>query len=177
MSEWEGGIGSGNIKWYKSYYELSFNDNTKYNFYVKDFKSKKETLEEVKKENYLISKRKGKLANRYRNKGTYYEVQLNGCFLGKIDLEDLYLLEKNHWIAKLPNKKNKRLYMLSNNKSNPQLFHNLVLPEKNEIIHINRDGLDNRRCNLSNKRIRIRRLEDFYEKEKEEEKETIIELI
>ena len=82
--------------------------------------------------------------------GEYYEVQLYGNHIAKIDKQDLPILKKCVWSAL---KGHNRFYMEHSSRrgANPlpgERFHRLIYPEWKEIDYINRDGLDNRRINL-----------------------------
>ena len=83
----------------------------------------------------------------------YLEVELNfqnNLILMKSDLKDFELITNNIWQG-FKNKNKNVIYVKrsgSKYKNKKTYFHSLVFPEFDEIDHINRDGLDNRRCNL-----------------------------
>jgi hypothetical protein len=64
-----------------------------------------------------------------------------------LDPQDRYLLDNYSWCLSGP-KNNQYLISAKNNKRTR--FHHLILPKKEgfEVDHINRNRLDNRRCNL-----------------------------
>ena len=69
-----------------------------------------------------------------------------GEILYKIDEEDLHLIENHKIYASKPSKN--KIYLLRDDK---QWLHKLIMPNcpKGYVVdHINRDTLDNRRCNL-----------------------------
>jgi hypothetical protein len=69
-----------------------------------------------------------------------------GEILYKIDEEDLHLIENHKIYASKPNKD--KIYLLRDDK---KWLHKLIMPTcpKGYVVdHINRDTLDNRRCNL-----------------------------
>ena len=150
---WIDGVAEGSIGWCKNgkHYRVRFNDGTASNFHPKHYNnSKEEALLAAEKYKYTTADAKGLVRNKYRDMGEYYEVQLNGNHIAKIDKQDLPILKKCVWSAK---KSHSRFYMEHSPRrgANPlpaERFHRLIYPEWKEIDHINRDSLDNRRINL-----------------------------
>ena len=69
-----------------------------------------------------------------------------GEIIYKIDEEDFYLIENHKIYASKPNKN--KIYLIREDR---QWLHKLIMPNcpKGYVVdHINRDTLDNRRCNL-----------------------------
>jgi len=73
-------------------------------------------------------------------------VQLTRGKVAKIDLEDVEEVSKYNWFA------TKQGYVLRNDSEGMMRLHRLInkTPEGLYTDHINRDTLDNRRCNLRN---------------------------
>lgn len=95
------------------------------------------------------------IKNRHRiiicESGNYLEVELQNGLTMKCDIEHLPIVEERIWTA---NKgKGKYTYYVKSRKSvirnqDHILFHNRAFPHLIEVDHINRDGLDNRSCNI-----------------------------
>jgi hypothetical protein len=92
-----------------------------------------------------VSDLKGLTKNKYRFIDGYIEFQLFGGLIGKIDIIDINLLLEYIWHSK---KSFKRFYIATHYKKSQKYIHNLICPQWKQVDHINRDGLDNRRCNL-----------------------------
>ena len=90
------------------------------------------------------SDEKGLTKNKYRFVEDHMEFQLHGGKICKIDICDFPKLIYT-WNAK---KGFKRYYVSSQIQGKHITIHRLIHPEWEEVDHINRDGLDNRRCNL-----------------------------
>ena len=148
-NNWIGGKYEGSLGWQKKYnsYRVRFADGTSRTFHCKYYESKEDTLLAAEEYKIKTSDEKGLTRNKYRDAGEYYEVQLNGGHIAKIDKQDLHILEKCVWSAK-PGCK--RFYMNHSERKNLpiELFHRLLFPQWLEVDHINRNGLDNRRSNL-----------------------------
>ena len=98
--------------------------------------------------------------NRYREvvdldeEDEYYEVEIYGggeYHIGKIDIDFLDRFTERTWYAH-KNYTGKNFYMKSGVTIKfpfNQLFHRLVLPDVDIVDHKNRNGLDNRKKNLT----------------------------
>jgi len=144
---WKGGHPAGCI----SYRESS--DTYIVRFANKSSKTFK-TLGDARVYRRFTSMEEGLTKNMYRFVDNYVEVQLEGygeIHIGKIDKKDFKLFKNCIWCA---HKKYNRYYICHSGKKKagipPQSFHRLLYPQWEEIDHINRDGLDNRRKNLRN---------------------------
>ena len=81
----------------------------------------------------------------------YLEVQLQNNLIMKCEVEHLPIIEERIWTANEAADK-KGYYVKSRDSTKRDqlymLFHRCVYKEFAQIDHINRDGLDNRRCNI-----------------------------
>lgn len=81
----------------------------------------------------------------------YVEVQLQGDHTMKCDIEHLPLVQERIWTANKTADKYCWYVKSRASKKRDQdycLFHRRAYPHIKEIDHINRDGLDNRSCNI-----------------------------
>lgn len=118
------------------------------------FGEREDAYNAAKEWQYIKSKEKGLIKNLYRfcgdDENLYLEVKLNNGLLMKCDVEDLELVEQSIWTAY----ESKNGTLFSRRKENKKLghscgyFHTLLM--HNKCIHINKDGLDNRKKNLRN---------------------------
>lgn len=90
--------------------------------------------------------------NIYTKKDTYYELKVTNRVYGEViilfDIEDYKKVSEYKWYAKY-DKHVKSFYLLN---INGLSFHRLIMdtPSNLQVDHINRNTLDNRKCNLRN---------------------------
>lgn len=130
-------------------------------FSVLQYRTREAAFEASKKYHLEVAKSLGWMRNQYRDMGDYYEVQVNGggrVHIAKIDKEDLPKLQKCIWSARKVRSGSECYYLAHSPRSRLGLggerFHRLIYPEWEEIDHINRDGLDNRRRNLRDSKFK-----------------------
>lgn len=98
-----------------------------------------------------IVTKKGLKTNMYRivslGNGVYYvEVRLQRDLIMKCELEHFHFVINNVFTGK-PDR-TKTVWYAQRAKGEIKLFHRLAYPSLENIDHINRDGLDNRKCNI-----------------------------
>jgi hypothetical protein len=151
--EWQGGHPSGSVGFSLGGWRVRFNDGDSKTFNVSSYPDAEKQAREwqIKK-----SLEKGLTRNQYRvviheEEGKYIEMKLQDNFVAKFDEKHLPITTKCIWSAFKGTGTNCR-YMAHTGKKRrgipPQRFHRLLLPQFPVIDHINRDGLDNRLCNL-----------------------------
>jgi hypothetical protein len=79
--------------------------------------------------------------SQYRNCGSHYEVELEPGSIMKFDASDLQVFKSTNW-------KVRDGYARGYHDKKMCLFHRLICITDDSVDHINRDRLDNRRCNL-----------------------------
>jgi hypothetical protein len=124
---------------------VRFQEQTSRRFSTKSYKSIE--LAEMRGREYQkeMSDKLGLTKNNYRIIGNVVEFQLHGGHVAKIDLCDLTML-KLHTCCR--QKGTKRFYVYTTVGTTKKPFHSFICPDWKEVDHINRNGLDNRRCNL-----------------------------
>jgi len=147
IGDWQGGFHAGSVKYVNNMYLYRVTINKQ------SIKTYFTTEEKAKNYQVAFSNENGLTKNQYRLvecdiDGNYIEIRLqDDNFIAKIDVEDLKLTYEYTWSAK-PSEY--RCYMSHSNRkeSNSQTFHRILFPEWEQIDHINRDRLDNRKKNL-----------------------------
>lgn len=153
--EWIGGVPSGSLCFVKNAWLVKFMDGTRKTFSLqncKDLDNAKKQAEDYRIQQSLI---KGLTKNQYRlvnsQDGKYVEMKLQGDHVAKFDKEDLHIALQSIYCAKKGGNCG-RFYMRTSDpidrKNKKLLFHRILFPESEQVDHINRDGLDNRRINL-----------------------------
>jgi hypothetical protein len=153
--EWQGRHPSGSVGFSNGGWCVRFNDKERKTFNVKVYPDAEKRARDWQSKKSL---EKGLTRNQYRvvideEEGKYIEMKLQRDFVVKFDEEYLPLATKCIWSAKKGwDSKQSTYYMEHSGKGRkgipPERFHRLLLPQFSVIDHINRDGLDNRLCNL-----------------------------
>lgn len=147
--QWISGKYGGSFNWSekRQTYIVRFQNESSLSYSIHRYGSRSKALKEALLYRHKRSDELGITKNNYRYVEDYIEVQLYGDHIAKIDINDIDILNKNIWYAKSAHN---RFYMSHSERTDlkSETFHRLVYPEWDEIDHINRDGLDNRRCNL-----------------------------
>lgn len=126
---------------------VRFSDEPSRQFSVKKYGNLSDAEDAARSYRSEMSEKHGLTRNKYRFINGYIEFQLTQKCIGKIDYIDFPKLVYN-WHAK---KGHNRYYIqTSHSGAAHKYIHNLIYPDWPEVDHINRDGLDNRRCNLRN---------------------------
>ncbi len=168
---WEGGHPSGCINFSNDAWIVRFNDGARKQFHTKFFGDNAEQM--ARTWQLETSLEKGLTRNQYRrieddDEGIYYEMKLQNGHIAKIDEFCLHLATKCVWSAK-KGTNTETYYMCHSGKKTagipPQNFHRLVCPLFKEVDHINRNGLDNRLCNLRNGEGSVNRLNQCKRKD------------
>jgi len=159
---WKGGNPVGSVSYDKSSdgYKVYFRNiclNTSNKKLYKLFKLKDYNNNHYQAKNACLSYRfktsneLGLTKNRYKYTTDYITVELLHGKFAKIDPEDLHFLVQ-YGITWGAQKSKKRHYLAHSERPKHGLkgrrFHNVICPQWEFVDHINRDGLDNRKCNL-----------------------------
>lgn len=172
---WIGGKYSGHIQEYETFFGLFFSKNLKEKYNIQDIylhfneNNKNIIFKDCKRIQKYISNKYNLTKNKYKyckddNNKKYIEVQLqknkntNKNHIMKCDIEDIPIIEERIWYAFKG--KDKKTYYVKSRESIKRnqtytLFHRRICPQYEEIDHINREGLDNRKSNLRESNIRI----------------------
>jgi hypothetical protein len=154
MSEWIGGHPQGSISYVsdRSGYLIRFAKYPSKLFRVSEYETKEQACQGAFKYRKDFCDKNNMTKNMYRytnNSDGDIEVKLQGDYVGIISSEDLGKFIKRVWYAMKGS--NAITYYISSTKRKnlpSKRFHSLIFPEWEEVDHINRNGLDNRRVNL-----------------------------
>lgn len=161
QTKWIGGKPAGCINNQETFCQVVFSKSipmSEYSgcFSVGNYSSHDEALYEAQKWQKEMSDLHDLTKNRYRfvvqeNGEFYVEVQLQNDLIMKCEYDHLPLVEERIWTGNKASDKYTYYAKSRASKKRGQeyaLFHRLAYPEYQEIDHINRDGLDNRRSNI-----------------------------
>jgi hypothetical protein len=109
----------------------------------KDLESAEDKASEYRK---ITSDSMGISKNPYRLLSNHVEFKISDEHICKIDYQDFNKLV-NTWCVKPGHN---RFYAITTFGKTKKHLHSLIYPQWDEVDHINRDGLDNRRSNLRN---------------------------